>query len=110
MLIKDSFLAAERRHALIRDKTRAVGTNSCLSVQGVEVRAGMTPLPPPSGTTATQRRFSRVCGRGAGVTHAGRWCDVFEIRDWKIQRLFIYLDPDYAAADTDRYPWLADRT
>jgi hypothetical protein len=42
----------------------------------------------------------------AGVTHAGRWCDVFEIRDDKIQRLFIYLDPDYADADTARYPWL----
>lgn len=36
----------------------------------------------------------------------GRWCDVFEIRDGKIQRLFIYLDPDYAGADTERYPWL----
>jgi len=23
------------------------------------------------------------------------------IRDWKIQRCFIYLDPDYAAKDTD---------
>lgn len=42
----------------------------------------------------------------AGVTHAGRWCDVFEIRDGKIQRCFIYLDPDYAGADTARYPWL----
>jgi ketosteroid isomerase-like protein len=42
----------------------------------------------------------------AGATHAGRWCDVFEIRDGKIQRLFIYLDPDYADADTARYPWL----
>jgi ketosteroid isomerase-like protein len=42
----------------------------------------------------------------AGVTHAGRWCDVFEIRDGKIQRLFIYLDPDYADADKTRYPWL----
>lgn len=42
----------------------------------------------------------------AGVTHAGRWCDVFEIRDFKIQRCFIYLDPDYAGADTARYPWL----
>lgn len=40
---------------------------------------------------------------------AGRWCDVFEIRDWKIQRVFIYLDPDYAGADTARYPWLAQR-
>ena len=42
----------------------------------------------------------------AGVTHAGRWCDVFEIRDFLIQRCFIYLDPDYAGADTARYPWL----
>lgn len=45
----------------------------------------------------------------AGVTHAGRWCDVFEIRDFKIQRCFIYLDPDYAGADTGRYPWLSDQ-
>ena len=43
----------------------------------------------------------------AGVGHAGRWCDVFEIRGGKIHRLFIYLDPDYAGADTARYPWLA---
>ena len=45
----------------------------------------------------------------AGVPEwgAGRWCDVFEIRDWKIQRVFIYLDPDYAGKDTTRYPWLA---
>src|SRR3954447_19644194 len=43
----------------------------------------------------------------AGVTHAGRWCDVFEIRDYLIQRCFIYLDPDYAGLDTDRYPWLS---
>jgi ketosteroid isomerase-like protein len=42
----------------------------------------------------------------AGVSHAGRFCDVFEIRDGKIQRLFIYLDPDYADADTARYSWL----
>jgi hypothetical protein len=43
----------------------------------------------------------------AGVTHAGRWCDVFEVRDFLIQRCFIYLDPDYAGKDTERYPWLA---
>jgi ketosteroid isomerase-like protein len=43
----------------------------------------------------------------AGVTHAGRWCDVFEVRDFLIQRVFIYLDPDYAGGDTDRYPWLS---
>ena len=40
---------------------------------------------------------------------AGRWCDVFEIRDFQIQRVFIYLDPDYAGQDTARYPWLAER-
>lgn len=44
----------------------------------------------------------------AGVTHAGRWCDVFEVRDFLIQRCFIYLDPDYAGKDTDRYPWLSE--
>jgi len=43
----------------------------------------------------------------AGVAHSGRWCDVFEVRDFLIQRCFIYLDPDYAGLDTHRYPWLA---
>jgi hypothetical protein len=43
----------------------------------------------------------------AGITHAGRWCDVFEVRDFLIQRCFIYLDPDYAGKDTARYPWLS---
>jgi hypothetical protein len=44
----------------------------------------------------------------AGVPEhgAGRWCDVFEVRDFLIQRCFIYLDPDYASGDTARYPWL----
>jgi SnoaL-like domain len=42
----------------------------------------------------------------AGASHAGRWADVFEVRDHLIQRCFIYLDPDYAGKDTDRYPWL----
>ena len=48
----------------------------------------------------------------AGVPEwgAGRWCDVFEIRDWQIHRCFIYLDPDYAGQDTARYPWLKDET
>jgi ketosteroid isomerase-like protein len=45
----------------------------------------------------------------AGVTFAGLWCDVLEIRDFKIHRLYIYLDPDYWDADTARYPWLASR-
>ena len=33
---------------------------------------------------------------------------MFEIRDFLIQRVFIYLDPDYAGQDTERYPWLAE--
>jgi hypothetical protein len=37
---------------------------------------------------------------------AGRFCDVFEIRGGRIERCFIYLDPDYAGADTARYPWI----
>jgi ketosteroid isomerase-like protein len=37
---------------------------------------------------------------------AGRWCDCFEVKDGKITRLFIYLDPDYAGKDTARYGWI----
>jgi ketosteroid isomerase-like protein len=44
--------------------------------------------------------------RPDGTPGGGRWCDVFEVRDGEIRRLFIYLDPDYAGADTDQYPWL----
>lgn len=46
---------------------------------------------------------------GAPAWGAGRFCDVFEIREFRIQRLFIYLDPDYANLDHARYPWLAGR-
>src|SRR3954466_252041 len=40
---------------------------------------------------------------------AGRWCDGLSFRDFRIQRCFIYLDPDYAGGDRDRYRWLAGR-
>lgn len=46
---------------------------------------------------------------GAPDWAAGRFCNVIEIRDFKIQRCFIYLDPDYAGADTERYPWLREQ-
>ena len=53
------------------------------------------------GTSAGEHRD----GAGApGVTHAGRWCDVFEVRDFLIQRCFVYLDPDYAGLDTVATP------
>ncbi|WP_447039599.1 nuclear transport factor 2 family protein [Streptomyces sp. DSM 118878] len=44
---------------------------------------------------------------GAPEWGGGRFCDVFEIRDWLIHRCFIYLDPDYGGGDADRYPWLS---
>jgi len=42
----------------------------------------------------------------AELTYVFSGSDVFEIRDFLIQRCFIYLDPDYAGRDTARYPWL----
>ncbi len=56
--------------------------------------------------TSTGETADGVAWRPDGTPGGGRWCDVFEIRDGEIQRLFIYLDPDYAGADTERYPWL----
>ena len=53
-----------------------------------------------SGTTAGGAEWR------AGDGAAGRWCEVFEIRDFLIHRCFVYLDPDYAGEDLDRYPWL----
>ena len=51
----------------------------------------------------------RACLKASGGRgiHAGRWCNVFEVRDFLIQRCFIYLDPDYGGKDTARYRWLS---
>jgi hypothetical protein len=60
---------------------------------------------------ASTQRHLRPYSRprsSAARSASTRWCDVFEIRDWKIQRCVIYLDPDYAGMDTERYPWLAN--
>ena len=41
-----------------------------------------------------------------GKTPGGRFCNVFEFGDdGLIQRLYIYLDPDYAGHDADRFLW-----
>ena len=77
-----------------------------LDIPSIGVRNMVVVEGTTNGTTATGVDWR------AGVTHAGRWCDVFEIRDFKIQRCYVYLAPDYASADTERYPWLrneADR-
>jgi ketosteroid isomerase-like protein len=39
------------------------------------------------------------------TTIAGRFCSVFQFRDGRIARMFVYLDPDLGHQDTDRYPW-----
>lgn len=56
--------------------------------------------------TSTGETADGVEWRPDGSPGGGRWCDVFEVRDGEIQRLFIYLDPDYAGRDTEQYPWL----
>jgi ketosteroid isomerase-like protein len=45
-----------------------------------------------------------------GRTPGGRFCNVFEVRDGLIRRLFIYLDPDYVGADAGRFLWGRDRS
>ncbi|RQR27554.1 nuclear transport factor 2 family protein [Burkholderia sp. Bp9142] len=46
-----------------------------------------------------------------GKTSGGRYCSVFEFRDdGLIERMHIYLDPDYAGHDSDRFLWGTNRT
>jgi hypothetical protein len=45
-------------------------------------------------------------GSGSPERGGGRWCDVFQIHDGHIHRLFVHLDPEHAGKDTARYPWL----
>ena len=41
----------------------------------------------------------------AGETPAGRFCNVFQIRDGLIRRLHVYLDPDLAGAHQEGFLW-----
>jgi ketosteroid isomerase-like protein len=43
-----------------------------------------------------------------GETPGGRFCSVFQFRDGLISRMYIYLDPDYGSADTQRFLWGRD--
>lgn len=45
------------------------------------------------------------CHLGEPERGAGWWSDSFETRSWRIQRSLVYLDPDYAAENTQPYPW-----
>ena len=44
-----------------------------------------------------------------GETPGGRFCNVFHFRDGKIDRIYVYLDPDYGGEDRDRFLWGSDR-
>lgn len=59
------------------------------------------------GTTYGADRAGRTW-RG-GETPGGRFCSVFRFRDGLIARMHIYLDPDYASQDSERFLWGRDR-
>ena len=84
-----------------------VGGRSSRSLTTTRISTGSSPAATCLSSRARATASIRTV-RGARESRmgAGRWCDVFEIRDWLIQRCFIYLDPDYAGRDTARYPWL----
>ena len=88
-----------------------VGGTSCRSATTTRTSTGSSPAATRSSPRAPAYGEHKDGPWRAGVPEwgAGRWCDVFEIRDFRIQRCFIYLDPDYAGKDADRYPWIAER-
>lgn len=56
------------------------------------------------GQTATGERWQ------GGETPAGRFCSVFAIRDGRIQRMHIYVDPDYGSRNAEGFVWGRDRS
>lgn len=58
------------------------------------------------GTTRGVTR-SGVAWEG-GKTPGGRFCSTFEFSNNLISRMFIYLDPDFAGADRERFLWPED--
>ncbi|MEX3939938.1 nuclear transport factor 2 family protein [Paraburkholderia sp. EG287A] len=45
-----------------------------------------------------------------GKTPGGRFCSIYEFdTDGLIRRMHIYLDPDYAGSDTERFVWQGAR-
>ena len=63
-----------------------------------------------SGTTVVCEGFTHGATKSGvawegGKTPGGRFCSVFEFRGEMIARMYIYLDPDYAGADHERFLW-----
>ncbi|WP_409467137.1 hypothetical protein [Amycolatopsis sp. GA6-003] len=97
-----------------------------LGRSGFLSNAGTTPPPRAGRAVATSLRLrqpsNRARGKPACARQIGlgceypdppgdwggnhRFCDVFEIRDGRIQRLHICLGPDCGDADAGRHPWL----
>jgi len=64
-------------------------------------------------TVVTEGKTRGVTKKGiawaGGETPGGRFCNVFHFRDGKIDRMYVYLDPDYGGEDRDRFLWGSDR-
>ncbi|MBV8990020.1 MAG: hypothetical protein JOY58_01930 [Solirubrobacterales bacterium] len=59
--------------------------------------------------TTSKEEIGRMFGDVGAILNSVRHDYVFEIRESKIQRCFIYLDPDYVGRDTLRYHWLSQQ-
>ena len=53
----------------------------------------------------TEGRYRSGAEWLGGTTPGGRFCNVFEFEGDLIRRLRVYLDPDYASDDVDRFLW-----
>lgn len=59
----------------------------------------------------TQGEYGDGTRWSGGETAGGRFCSVYEFSsDGRIQRMHIYLDPDYAGHDSARFLWGTSRT
>jgi ketosteroid isomerase-like protein len=63
---------------------------------------------PSADRLAVEGTSAGKMARGAwkgGETPGGRFCNVFEFREERIARLYVYLDPDYLGEDEARFHW-----
>jgi ketosteroid isomerase-like protein len=55
------------------------------------------------GTTSGEMKDGKTWA--GGDTPGGRFSSIFEVRAGLITRMFVYLDPDYAGEDENRFLW-----
>ena len=92
------FDLAARLLATLNEISHDVDRLTCVVQGDMVVTEGMT-----RGVTK-----SGVAWAG-GETPGGRFCNVFHFRDGRIDRVHIYLDPDYGGEDRNRFLWGTDR-